>query len=214
MKQTLNAAQVSENLKQLFSGREIKCTEVINGQFFIETKNAKVVVIGKAIWTKPTIKEWAKYLVYCKENNKMYQKVRTIKGTYIPFIYLPTKNAKQAKNEAEILLQACGLKTKREKDTDIATLHQWGAKGYIEIYKLIKELTVIDSCMEYEQVYAGYGKYKQGKLLLSVTHTKGHFKFPIECITGNYLQDQHIKNIFLNLLGKPVTTKEIELIAA
>ena len=135
----------------------------------------------------------------------MYQKQRTAKlGTVIPFIYLPPKSSKEAREQADLLLQACGLKSPKKKDEDIARLREFGVKHYIEFYKLIKDIEVISSSLEYED----------GKLLLSVTHKTGSFKFPIENITGYSDQDEQIQNIFFNLLGKPVTSKVNELVAA
>lgn len=221
MKKTLTACEITDNLKRLFAGKDIKCTEVISGGkwdsdfFYIETKFTKVVIINKTIWVKPSVRQWYEYLVYCKDFGIMYQKQRTAKlGTVIPFIYLPPKSSKEAREQADLLLQACGLKSPKKKDEDIARLREFGVKHYIEFYKLIKDIEVISSNLEYEKVYSGYGKYEDGKLLLSVTHKTGSFKFPIENITGYSDQDEQIQNIFFNLLGKPVTSKVNELVAA
>lgn len=225
MKQLLTAAQVTANLQTLFAGKQITCTETYDDRnkpyFYIETKRTKIVVVGKMVWIKPTIKEWADYLIYCNDFNPrngqrvMYQKIRTLVGTCIPFQYLKKKD-KEATEHANLLLQACGMKSARKQDSatdDINRLREFKCSSLIDIYKVIKEVTVIDSNLEYQQVYEGYGKYRDGNLMLAVTHKTGDFKFQIDCITGYKDQDEQIQNIFLNLLGKPVTSKQ-ELVAA
>jgi hypothetical protein len=217
MKHELTITQVTENLQRLFPGKDIKCIDIVRSwdgsQFYIETNVSKIVVNGKMIWVKPDIRSWAQYIIYCKDWNKMYQKLRTAKfGTCIPFIFLPAKQSKKNKEYSELLLIACGLKTKKTKDEDISRLQQFKAPFYVECYKLIKQIQVIESSLQDETICDRWGNERGHKLMLSVTHTTGNFKFPIE--TGYTDQDEQIANIFLNLLGKPVMTKVTESIAA
>lgn len=214
MKQILTTEQVTENLQRLFPGKDIKCTEAIAGdkwadpQFYIETNTTKLFIIGKMVWVKPSLYNWGNYCAYCNQCGKMYQKLRTKIGTCIPFTTSTRAKDKERYEQIDLLLIACGLKTVKNQDEDIKRLRQYKASDYVNFYKLIKEVEVTGSDLVYEQLYEGYGKYKDGKLMLSVTHTNGKFSFPIECITGFTDQDEQIQNIFFNLLGMATTSKQ------
>jgi hypothetical protein len=221
MKKILTAQEVTDNLQILFPGKDIKCTEVIEGRtkwneanyFYIETNITKVVIIGKTIWVKPDIRSWARYIIYCKDTGAMYKKVRTAKlGTVIPFIYLPARNSKDAKEQADLLLQACGVKTVKINEDDLSRLRKFKAPFYVECYKMIKQIQVIESTLREEPICDRWGNENGMNFILSVTHTTGNFKFPIDMETEE--QKEEVTNIFLNLLGKPVTSKIKELIAA
>lgn len=222
MKQALTTNQVNDNLIKLFPGKAIECTEVIIDKwnpsyYYFTTKAGQFVLIGKMLWQKPTIKEWAKYIIYCKDSGIMYQKIRTKIGTLIPFIYIKNKNfysVKDAKIQQDLILQACGLKSEKTKEDSLSRLQILKAKDYVTIYKMIKELDIVKATIENKEIFDRWNDPIGYKTVLTVCHTKGSFTVPMEGITGNDQQDDEIRNIFANLLGLKVTTYSSELIAA
>lgn len=218
MKQVLNTQQVTDNLQKLFPGKDIKCTEVANSwdgaKFYIESNTTKVFITGRMVWVKPSLQSWGRYCAYCNQFGKMYQKIRTKQGTMIPFTISTRAKDKQRHEEIDLLLIACGIKAAKKEETDLNRLQKLSAKDYVNFYKLIKEVEVIEANLENKETFDRWGEPIGHQLTLSVKHTKGQFSFPMECITGNQDQDIEIQNIFLNLLGKPVTSKVSELMAA
>lgn len=211
-KAILTPSQVNENLQRLFPNKAIVCTETFEDwnatYFYIETETSKVVVINKEVWIKPTINGWFRYMEYCKNSGAMYKKTRVKNyGTCIPFMFLKGKNNPN-KEHNDLLLHSCGLKQVKKED-DLTRLRSFKVPSYVEIYKLIKDVTVVNA-ERYDKPEFDHWKRETGNFIQSikVTHKTGDFSFAIDNLTGYSDQDEQILNIFCNLLNLPLTSQQ------
>lgn len=203
-KPVITAEQVTDNLHRLFPGQQICCTEVAENwndtpTFYLETNIMKVVVVGKQVLEKPTIKRWADYFIWCKDTGIAYGKIRTKLGTCIPFIYRKGRGRRHKDNEcADLILIACGLKAEpKPKAEPIQRLREIAGKSYVDIYNVLSGVTVLRA--HFFHGTAG----RRDTLFCAVQTSTGSYKFPLtgSSKTLQEAQEEEIKGLFADLLG-------------
>lgn len=198
-KPPITVQQVTENLRRLFPGKEVFCTEIIqlwnDTCFYIETNMVKVVVIGKMVWVKPSIRRWADYIIFCNNTGAAYKKMRTKIGTCIPFL---CRKGDRNKPEAETLLVACGLKPDPaiRAANPVNRLRELGGQFYVQAYSVFKDVKIVSAYF-----YHASDRYNRDRLFCAVITDSGSYKFPIESALLVPADQDEIQAIFGDLLG-------------
>lgn len=212
--ENLTTEQVNNNLKNYFKNQKITCLGFINGSYILKARLKIFIDEKKQVYVKPDIDYAKQYYKHLSEFGGIKIKKRFIDETgevynCIPYFFnmrsfdnvsfkYNTRLQTELKNN---LLTSVGyLKPKDEGKTDLQRLQEFKIPAYVQFYKLIKEVTVLNAEVKKDQVYAGYGKYVEGLEKLHITHKTGSFSFPIENIDQQHITKQ-IRAIFFNLVG-------------
>lgn len=200
-KQLLSIEQVNKNLKAFFPDVESFCFHAVNGLYVMDFPGHGRVMVDefKKVYIQwPGQDKQKEYEQYCKDNAAVpYIRKRAVCSEFIPLIWnRKTANAKLIMQH-EQFLQACGYGKRQKVQSEESRLKELAGPNYLAFYKLIKEVNV-------KQSFLAMGK-------LHVIHETGKFSFPVRNIShpANQLQDQEVRNIFFNLLGLPVSSKQL-----
>lgn len=210
----LTSSEVNDNLASIFPDKNAICVHADSGNYIIDLgKFGKVAIDEKkgvfVNWMhKPEmLKEYETYCTNWKRSTCIYVQKQFLGETYIPLIW-ERKNADAGLKSQYNQFLSCVGYYKASEATELQRLNKLAGKTYSDIYKMIKEIDVVDSTIEFKQEYEGYLKYKQGAALLVVIHTKGKFSFQISKIASEET-DEEIQNIFFRLLGMRQTNQTI-----
>ena len=203
MKNQLTIAQVNENLQQQFPDKESHCFHAVNGTYVMEfrhngeTLRVMVDEFKKVYVQWPDDRKPQEYAEYCRQNKSIcYIRKWAVCGEFIPLIWNTKTVGQDLKLQHQQFLEICGYGKPEKPESDEARIKKLAGSNYFLIYKLIKEVNV-------KQAFLAMGK-------LHVVHDTGKFSFLIKNIShpANAEVDRQIRDMFYNLLGLPVTSKQ------
>ena len=210
----LTIEQVNNNLKNYFKDQKITCLGFINGSYILKARLKIFIDEKKQVYVKPDIDYAKQYYSHLSNFGGIKVKKRFVDeagniNICIPYFFnmrsfdnvsfkYNTRLQTELKNN--LLISVGYLKAKDEVKTDLQRLQGFKIPTYVQLYKIIKDVTVLSAEVRKDQVYAGYGKYVDGLEKLHITHKTGNFSFPIENIDTAHITKQ-IRAIFFNLVG-------------
>jgi hypothetical protein len=204
---TLTIQQVNENLATIFPDKQCQCVFANEGQYILDFgKFGKVGIDSKKqVFVKwPDNGKQSEYEAYCtnwKRSTIAYITKQFLGEIYIPLIWEKKTADESLKAQHAAFLNCVGYGKKIVTESDAKRLSKLAGNSYSQIYKIIKELTVISTDL--------ITKDRSDMLLLSVKHATGEYRFPITNITPYPEHDEEIQNIFFRLLGMAQTNQSI-----
>ena len=192
----LTIEQVNENLKKQFPGEVIKCTDITEKEFYIETECMNIVVTEKQLFRMATTGSMADYKLAAQNNNLALVNRQFKYAIYIPFIYIRRLAGSELKEQESKVLIACGLK-KEKIQSDIDRLRAIGGKMFVDIYKMVQQLEITK---------VSFQENERWTKRIVIEHTKGNCAFPIVDCSEAF--EGELKGIFLRMMNIAVN-KEI-----
>jgi hypothetical protein len=209
MKQ-LTKEQVTANIQRIFadhSGKNGICA-IANGGFYLLnfSERGMIAIDDKQVFVKWPGKEHLikvqEYQYDCQRRNLMVIKRQYLGMEFIPFIWYKKSADESTLKQHDQFLESVGIIKTKKPESDLTRIQQIGGKDYVNFYKLIQQVTVIDAYLEKK---LPTDRRKEEIEVLTIEHTTGKFCFPI--IGQTFSEYNQVANIFFNLLGMSATTK-------